>query len=256
MKKENSTRYYQVLGHKLKKLIVSGNYPIGSRFMPEREIAQFYDVSRAVVRDALIMLELEGLIEIKKGSGAYIIQHPTPDDYQNPLQPKGDFGPFEVLQARQILESNIAAFAALNITKQDIREMREILDSERAAVESGLDISEENDRRFHAVIARSTQNGMLLDILNRLWNARVNSPMWDQLHAHIEDKEYRIQWLDDHETILNALQKRDAVLTRKAMWQHLENVKNTLMALSDFDDPNFDGYLFESVPYSTIFKKS
>lgn len=254
MKQENGIRYYQVLGQKLKELMVSGNYPVGSRLMPEREIAQFYNVSRATVREALIMLEIEGLIAIKKGSGAYVLRHPTPTDYKDTLMRKGDHGPFEVLQARQILESNIAAFAALTITKNDIAEMREILKSERRAVESGLDISEENDKCFHSVIARSTQNGMLSDVLEQLWDARVNSPMWDQLHAHIEDKAFRIKWLDDHEVILNALQKRDAALSRKAMWQHLENVKNTLMTLSDFDDPNFDGYLFESVSYKVLFE--
>ena len=44
------------------------------------------------------------------------------------------------------------------------------------------------------------------------------------------------------------MQKKDPVLARKAMWQHLENVKQKLFELSDVDDPNFDGYLFNLSP--------
>ena len=97
---------------------------------------------------------------------------------------------------------------------------------------------------------------MLLEILQNLWNTRVNSPMWNKLHEHIEDMSFRKQWLDDHEQILKALQKKDPELARKEMWTHLENVKQKLMELSDFDDPDFDGYLFETIPYSAIFEAS
>jgi GntR family uxuAB operon transcriptional repressor len=68
--------------------------------------------------------------------------------------------------------------------------------------------------------------------------------MWRQLHARITDLNYRTAWLEDHEVILRALQRRDPEGARKAMWQHLENVKQTLFDLSDVDDPQFDGFLF------------
>ncbi len=72
--------------------------------------------------------------------------------------------------------------------------------------------------------------------------------MWIQLHLHLRDTQYRKEWLVDHKQILAALIKKDARAAKLAMWQHLENVKNRLLELSDFDDLNFDGYLFESWP--------
>lgn len=248
---KKNQRPYQILGNQLKELIISGGYPLGSRFMPERDIAEHFQVSRAIVREALIMLELEGLVEVRKGSGVYIIQHP--EFNEESIIESGDFGPFEVLQARQVIESAIAACAALHATKSDILEMKTVLNNEKESLQS-IESGEENDHQFHILLARSSQNGMMLDILESMWNTRLNSPMWDKLHEHIEDFEFRKNWLVDHERILHALQKRDPELARKEMWQHLENVKQTLLQLSDFDDPNFDGYLFESIPYSALFE--
>jgi GntR family uxuAB operon transcriptional repressor len=72
--------------------------------------------------------------------------------------------------------------------------------------------------------------------------------MWARLHARIFDGGYRKKWLEDHGRILAALQTRDPAGARQAMWQHLENVRRTLLDLSDVDDPHFDGYLFDSGP--------
>ena len=71
--------------------------------------------------------------------------------------------------------------------------------------------------------------------------------MWAKLHSRIFETTYRQAWFADHQAILSALQARDAAGARHAMWTHLDNVRNTLMALSDVDDPGFDGYLFEPV---------
>lgn len=104
------------------------------------------------------------------------------------------------------------------------------------------------DEEFHCTIAEITQNEVLIRMQKCLWEYRTNSPMWKGLHARISNFDYRKQWLFDHESILNAIQRKDPALARKAMWQHLENVKQKLFELSDIDDPNFDGYLFNSSP--------
>ena len=59
---------------------------------------------------------------------------------------------------------------------------------------------------------------------------------------------WRLKWLGDRQTLLAALRRRDVMGAWQAMWQHLENVKNSLLELSDEDAPDFDGYLFDSVP--------
>ncbi|QIQ20419.1 FCD domain-containing protein [Zophobihabitans entericus] len=242
-------RLYQDIGNELKSLLKNGTYKIGERLPPERDIAETFGVSRTVVREALIMLELENLITVKKGSGVYVIGLPdeTLSEHDKLIE-ETDVGPFELLQARQLIESNIASFAATQIVKSEIMELRAILEQERLILDGGSVDDYSADEMFHIAIAKATKNSVLESMLNDLWQKRYSSKMWDKLHSRIQDHSYRKKWLVDHEKILQALQMRDAKAARQAMWQHLENVKQTLMTVSDSEDPNFDGYLFESIP--------
>lgn len=234
-------RRYQDVAEALKQDIVARGCAVGDRLRTERQISEDMGVSRSVVREAVIMLEIEGLVEVRKGSGIYLARLP----HACPNETAVDFGPFELLQARQLLESSIAALAAVTVTKADIMQMRQALALENKAIEAGDD-DYSGDELFHRLIAEATQNAVLVDMVEELWRKRAQSRMWARLHNRIFDKTYRSNWLSDHHAILNALQMKDAPTARQAMWQHLENVRLTLMALSDVDDPEFDGYLFSS----------
>ncbi|MFD0965655.1 FCD domain-containing protein [Seminibacterium arietis] len=244
---ENSLRSYKKIGELLKQDLSRNVYKIGERLPPERDFAEQFGVSRTVIREAIIMLELEGLVEVKKGSGVYVIGLPNQQRQPAPYIESDDIGPFELLQARQLLESGIAEFAAIQASRNDIISLRNILRRERENLQLGSQGYVE-DEEFHCTIAEITQNEVLIRMQKCLWEYRTNSPMWKGLHARISNFDYRKQWLFDHESILNAIQRKDPALARKAMWQHLENVKQKLFELSDIDDPNFDGYLFNSSP--------
>jgi len=261
--KSSSTRRYVSIGKELRKKLSQNIYKVGDRLPTERDIAESYGVSRTVIREAIIMLEIEGLVEVRKGSGVYVVSLPVAENpphhaSQSSVEPTllisafsgltgTDIGPFELLQARQLIESNIVEFAAHQITKAEINAMRQVLEKEKEALEAG-NSNEEYDQEFHILIAEATKNTFLVDIVKLMWRMRIESLMWAQLHAHIDTKNYRKEWLNDHAKILAALQKKDAFTAKKAMWNHLENVKNTLLDLSDVEHENFDGYLFESYP--------
>lgn len=232
-------RRYQELARDLKILIQQKGYKVGDRIMTERQISEALNVGRSAAREAILMLEIEELVEVRKGSGIYLLS-----DSRSVAQPVvDDIGPFELLQARQLLESSIAGFAAVSVTKNDIVRMREALDMERKGIEEkNNDYS--SDELFHRLIAEATQNSVLVDMVSELWAKRDQSLMWARLHERIFDTNYREKWLKDHQDILSALQLKDAEGARKAMWVHLDNVRDTLMELSDVEDPNFDGYLF------------
>ncbi|WPC76550.1 FCD domain-containing protein [Vibrio porteresiae] len=239
-------RPYQEIGLVLRQQLIDGLYQVGERLPPERDIAEQLDVSRTVVREAIIMLELENLVEVKKGSGVYVLNIPTTSDSQENII-NDDAGPFEMLQARQLLESNIAEFAATQVTPGDIVRMRAALELERKEFENGT-AGQEGDEKFHLCIAEATQNSVLVEMLKYSWLRRQHSPMWNKLHSHIRGVGYRADWIDDHAKILSALKRKDPIAAKNAMWQHLENVKQRLFELSNVDDPDFDGYLFSSNP--------
>ena len=246
-----SGRPYREVAEALRALIAEGPWRAGDRIMTERQLADRLGIGRALVREAVIMLEVEGMLEARRGSGLYLLRPAGP----SPAGSAGDIGPFELLQARQVLESAVAAQAALGVTKADIRRMQAALDQERAEIDAQRDggpvagaadhaASHAADRLFHRLIAEATQNAALVDAVDRLWALRDASPMWARLHARIGSTDYRRRWRDDHGLILASLQRKDPDGARKRMWQHLENVRHTLLALTDPEEPGFDGYLF------------
>ena len=239
-------RLYQEIGNQLREAIDSGLHLPGERLPPERDIAEQFAVSRSVVREALIMLELEKVVEVRKGSGVYVLE---PDaETSAPIADSG-YGPFELLQARQLLESEVAAFAAVQATKSDILKMREAIDLEKSFVAQGI-IDESADELFHTLLAQASQNSVLANMVYELWQVRKNSRMWQGLNQHVGKRNYSELWLNDHQQILRAVLRREPKAAKQAMWQHLENVKSKLLEVSDAEDPAFDGFLFSSVPAS------
>src|SRR5690348_13515148 len=108
-----SNRLYQHVARELVAAIAAGRYAIGDRLPAERELALEFDVSRPTVREAIIALEAQGLVEVRLGSGAYVRQIPG--------QPIG-FGitAFEVVEARLLVEGEGAALAAAQITDDEL----------------------------------------------------------------------------------------------------------------------------------------
>ncbi|WP_138465609.1 FCD domain-containing protein [Poseidonocella sp. HB161398] len=240
----SQTRRYQDVAALIRGEIARRKLPPGTRLDTERQWSQSLGVSRSLVREAVIMLEIQGLVEVRQGSGIYLLEEPE----QLAPAPQDDIGPFELLQARQLLESSIAAFAAEQVTKGDILKMRDALEAERTYIEAGGGPDYSSDELFHRLIAEATQNSVLTTMVEELWAARDRSPMWARLHARVFNQDYRANWLDDHQAILDALRARNPEAARRAMWAHLGHVRETLLEVSDVDDPAFDGYLFPPVP--------
>lgn len=238
----STSRRYPEVAQELRNYIQEHHFIVGDKLPAERILAEQLDVSRALLREALIMLEIQGLVEVRQGSGVYLKQG------EALLQAsEDDIGPFELLQARQVLESSIAEVAAQMVTKRDIEELQKILFEQQREIQSGI-TDYDTDERFHICVAQATQNRVLLESVKHLWQLRRRSPMWEQLHRHISHTTYWQQWVEDHQAIFNALKRKDSVAAGQAMWQHLENVRETVFALSDVDTPEFDGYLFQSFP--------
>ncbi len=133
----SAQRPYQEVGAMIRDLIIKTPYNPGERLPPEREIAEMLDVTRTVVREALIMLEIKGLVEVRRGAGIYVLDSSGSHNTDSPdANVCNDAGPFELLQARQLLESNIAEFAALQATREDIVKMRQALQLEERELAS------------------------------------------------------------------------------------------------------------------------
>ena len=242
----SAQRPYQEVGAMIRDLIIKTPYNPGERLPPEREIAEMLDVTRTVVREALIMLEIKGLVEVRRGAGIYVLDSSGSHNTDSPdANVCNDAGPFELLQARQLLESNIAEFAATQVTKQDIMKLMEI--QEKSRNEKSFRDSEW-DLQFHVQVALATQNSALAAIVEKMWTQRIHNPYWKKLHDHIDSRTVD-NWCDDHDQILRALIRKDPHAAKLAMWQHLENTKQMLFnETSDDFEFNADRYLFTENP--------
>jgi DNA-binding FadR family transcriptional regulator len=231
---EKEPRFYQAVGENLIERIMAGEFNAVERLPSERELASSYDVGRAVIRDALVMLEVKGLVEVRQGSGIYVTRRAWEAQALKlndiPASPAPDAmpaaGPFELLQARQWLESHIARLAAMYATDLDLKAISDAYEDHRKApygeVKEGMDI------RFHLTIARATQNMELVAVVQQLRNRRENNPLWASLSERIRDPNYRDRWVMDHSELLEALLRRDPEGAYVAMWRHIENVRNFL----------------------------
>lgn len=237
----NPSRRYPEVASDLCTYILREGMAAGDKLPAERHLAEYFDVSRALLREALIMLEIQGIVDVRQGSGVYIVKLPERQNAED-----NDIGPFELLQARQVLESAVAEVAAMTATPRDINALQRILKQQEAEIARGI-TDYASDEQFHLRLAKATHNRVLEETVAHLWHMRKRSPMWAQLHTHITHTTYWQQWTEDHRAIFNALKRKDAPAAKQAMWQHMENVRDTVLALSDSDSPGFDGFLFQSL---------
>ncbi|RZM06153.1 MAG: GntR family transcriptional regulator, partial [Sphingomonas sp.] len=106
--REDGNRLYAQVARTLAARIAEGVYPLGGRLPSERDIAASTGVSRPTVREAILALELDGLVEVRTGSGVYVAA-------LTPARAQADtsgFGPFEILEARALIEGETCALAA------------------------------------------------------------------------------------------------------------------------------------------------
>jgi len=247
MDKAATKRRYFEIGLQIEELLHTGVFKAGQRLPSERELSERLDTSRATIREAIIMLELKGLVVVKQGAGIYFIDSPDELDQRNFI-PISDVGPFELLQARQILESSIAAFAASQIKFNELRELKSVLRQQENEINGDSEKFESLDQEFHRLIAESTQNRVLIKQASDLWNlVRTKNPLWKELnHKYLHEEKLQTTWIQDHKRILMALQKKSPESARQAVWQHIENSKQELLKLADIDDSNesMDDYFF------------
>ncbi|CNE31567.1 transcriptional regulator ExuR [Yersinia pseudotuberculosis] len=238
-------RLYQQLAAELKRRIEAGAYPVGDKLPAERYISEEMNVSRTVVREAIIMLEVEGYVEVRKGSGIHVMSNQQKHLVTNQGIEFDTAGPFELLQARQLIESNIAEFAATQVTRQDIVQLIEI---QKHARQEDRFRDSQWDLKFHVQVALATQNTAMATIVEKMWSQRTHNPYWIKLHEHIDDVSIE-SWCEDHDKILEALIRKDPHASKLAMWQHLENTKQMLFrATTDDFEFNVDRYLFTENP--------
>src|SRR5260221_2990306 len=204
MAKPESSRLYERVASDLAAKIAAGTYPVGQRLPSERELAQSYSVSRPTVREAIFALELDGQVEVRTGSGVYVVARAPRSGHAGVT----DIGPFELLEARRAIEGEAAFLAASRISDTELAEIERHLTN---IVRSPHDIaaSEEADPQLLLAIARATGNNAMHATVEMLWMARARSPQYRLLSGKAHDPGVGPP-TDEHTQTAEALRARDS----------------------------------------------
>ncbi len=193
----------------------------GSRLPSERELAEKYEVSRPTVREAIIALEVKGIVEVRTGAGIFINQ--LRDERQEEIP----ISAFELTQARALIEGESAALAAMSINAKELIELHGLME----AMSQGGD-DEEIDKRFHMTIARATKNAAIAKTVGYLWSIREQQPIISNAHKSVCDTEHS-HMLEEHQAIVDALVEKNPEAARKAMHNHFNRLINALFDMSE-----------------------
>lgn len=204
IKKLENPRIYRQIADQLKTLIDNKEFPPGSRLPAERELASQLQVSRASVREALIALEVIGLVDVRVGNGVIVCQQPavpvTPSqepvmsqagrnqwaDVDDELNIELDFTaelpPFSLLQTRRLIEPETAALAARNATDAELAAIRQAYEQNCRDNRNGS-ATHPGDRLFHIRIAQASGNPAYAFIIAHLLGHRYGT-MFRSLQLH------------------------------------------------------------------------
>jgi len=221
-------RLYHKIAYQIIEMIESGVFQPGIRLPGERELGEKLGVSRVSIREALISLEAQGRIEIRMGSGAYVL-----DSHEFTMRtalPK--VGPFELTESRSIIESEAAALAAPMMTDEILEKLEGYVNDMLGDGGIGGVEQEEADRLFHTTIAKVTNNAALIYTINNLWNMRTEAMKVPTLYKEV-CKNDGVSLEQEHRAILDALRTRDPDLSRIAMKAHFKRMLKTLLVASE-----------------------
>ncbi len=207
---------YERVADQLRGLIEAERLEPGARLPGERDLALRLGVSRSSVRQGLTVLRVMGLLEIRHGTGIYLLR---PADSVIPPIPLGSIGDDASLLAlsevREVLESHAARMAARRRTAADLAE------AAHAIVEMEAEIAHEEppvegDRRFHAALVTAAGNPVLADVLAQL-DPRIRLIT----RASLERADQPPRSLATHRLIFEAVARQDEDEAEQLMREHL-----------------------------------
>ena len=231
----DNQKLYQNIIAALQADIAAGRFREGDRLPPERVLVERFQVSRLTIREAMIGMEILGLVAARRGSGVYVTAPPANGLETSEL----DIGAFELTAARRVVEGETAAIAATMATDEEIAELETILNrmiDENNAGET-LTHDEAADREFHLGIASATQNDALYLVVKTLWEVRERSPLAMEMLRRSRSAGVKPQ-IDDHRAIVDAIAARDPDAARNAMRDHLGRVIENLLVVTETDAIN------------------
>ncbi len=227
-------RLYEQVADQVTDLVARGEFKPGDRLPPERDLAKLLGVSRPTVREAMIALEIAGLVEVRVGAGAFVTDKAVVNGAANNGRLFEGVGssPLELIAARRTIEPEVAALAAQLATPDEIAAIAETVAMIAAATDTPSHRAA--DHQFHVRIGLASHNNILTTIVDECW-AEMYSPMFERMGAITGlivarcSPQQRDTTVAEHEKVCRAIAARDPDAARAAMDAHLIGVEAILI---------------------------
>ncbi len=217
-------RLYEEVAAQIRKMISEGQLKPGDKLPAERELVQRFQVSRNSIRDAIRTLETMGLVRSRQGEGT-TVRDMSADSLTVPLssvllRQRGMVE--ELLDARAMIEPPIAARAALHATPEQIEQLEDVLERQRAKMKRGESTLEE-DTEFHYAVAVAAQNSVVKKMVDLLITLLHDSRERSLDIAGRKERSYA-----GHRLILRAIKRHDAEAAESAMRRHVRSIQSLI----------------------------
>ncbi|UCH24655.1 MAG: FadR family transcriptional regulator [Trueperaceae bacterium] len=210
----------------MKTYILNNNLRPGDPLPSEAELSRRLDVSRNSVREAVKVLESQGVIEIRRGTGLFVHQFSF-----GSLLERMQYGVLfdladliELIEVRRVLEHGVIEVGLPEMTQTQAERLGEVVAQMRARQERG-EIFLEEDRTFHNLLFESLGNRTLLELIDSFWltYSKAAESRGDLTHPDLS------HIVDNHQVILDAILTRDKQGAHEAVDHHYDVAKGFLL---------------------------
>jgi len=211
------TRVYEQVAKRLRTYVDEAGLHAGDRLPAERDLAERLEVSRTSVREALVALEVQGLVEVRHGGGTYLLRDRLEAEPLETLVDRKRRLP-DVLDARDAIETKLAALAAARRTDEDLAALDAALAAMRAAVSRG-ETGVAEDERFHGAVINAARSHLLADFM-----AEIAGQVAESRAESLRQPGRPARSLQQHAAVAEAIRAGDAAAAGTAMHHHVETV--------------------------------
>ena len=195
--------------------ILEQQYETGSRIPNEFQLASRFGVGRSTIREAVKLLISRGVLEVRRGSGTYVVSTaPTDLDPLGLLRFEDKMGlALDLANVRLMLEPGIAEMAALNATEEDIQKLRELCDVVEHKILAGESYIQE-DIAFHTCVVACAKNKVVEQLIPIIDTAVL-------MFVNVTHTQLKEETIRTHRNVVNAIADHDPIGARGAMMTHM-----------------------------------
>lgn len=236
LKKVERVRIFDQAVVQLRTAILDGKYPPGSRLPTEQELCEVMDVGRSTIREAMRVLEAEGLIQVRRGSGAYVTGQ------LNPLATRGEIlgwmaqrkdSMLQILEVRESIEWLTTSLAAASPSQELVDKLQSIVDLQMAELKRGngepdINVLADLDIEFHLAISEAGGNDIAHEIVTHVvpaFSEANRAFLWAGQGGTFS--------VEEHQAIVDAIASGNRSAAEKAMREHIARVRSNIRSYLD-----------------------